>query len=262
MNSSWLKLATAALLLCLTPLLPQRAIADVPKHAGNIRIEYLPSDNATYYQINQALQTTRFYDDLAKGLDRSLDLPSGILVTFKECGNTNAFYDPAKAQIVMCYEFIQLLAKTSYPGDELSSEDYAYSSLFTFLHELGHAMVDQYQLPITGREEDTADSFAAVFLIRVKWDNELIAALNQLEAIAILEGKAGIGSYWNEHPFTRQRIYNIACLLYGSAPDTYHSWVSEEHLPPERAKLCPSEYLQADRSWDRLLAPYVNVSSQ
>jgi hypothetical protein len=51
------------------------------------------------------------------------------------------------------------------------------------------------------------DSFAAVFLIRAKWDNEIIAALNQLEAIAALEGESGKVSYWNEHALTRQRIY-------------------------------------------------------
>ena len=233
-----------------------------PEGVGNIRLEYLPSDNKTYSQINHALRTTQLYDGLVKGLNQSLDLPSDILVTFKECGDANAFYDPAKAQVVMCYELIQILAKAAYSGDELSSDAYAYSGLFTFLHELGHALVDQYQLPITGREEDTADSFAAVLLIRMRWDTVLVAALNQFESIASVEDKSGTVSYWNEHPFTRQRIYNVACLLYGSAPDTYQPWVSEEHLPAERAKLCPNEYAQADRSWGRLLAPHVNLSSQ
>src|SRR5216683_8004748 len=39
--------------------------------------------------------------------------------------------------------------------------------LFAMLHELGHAAVDEMGLPVLGKEEDAADSFAAVRLIRL-----------------------------------------------------------------------------------------------
>ncbi len=130
--------------------------------------------------------------------------------------------------------------------------------LFTFLHELGHALVDQYQLPIIGREEDAADSFAAVFLILMRRDDAIIDALNQFEVIAAVEDESANIPYWDEHELTRQRIYNIACLLYGSSPESYRNWVTEGRLPDTRAKLCPTEYEQAKGSWAKLLVSHIN----
>ena len=34
------------------------------------------------------------------------------------------------------------------------------------MHEMGHALIDLYDLPVLGKEEDAADSVATVFLTR------------------------------------------------------------------------------------------------
>jgi hypothetical protein len=39
--------------------------------------------------------------------------------------------------------------------------------LFVMLHEIGHAAITEMGLPVLGRPEDAADSFAAVGLIRI-----------------------------------------------------------------------------------------------
>src|SRR5271170_4126664 len=39
--------------------------------------------------------------------------------------------------------------------------------LFVLLHEIGHVTITQMGLPVLGRPEDAADSFAAVGLIRI-----------------------------------------------------------------------------------------------
>jgi hypothetical protein len=39
--------------------------------------------------------------------------------------------------------------------------------LFVILHELGHAAITEMGLPVLGRTEDAADSFAAVGLIKI-----------------------------------------------------------------------------------------------
>src|SRR6266436_2435982 len=44
------------------------------------------------------------------------------------------------------------------------------NTLFAMLHELGHAAVGELGLPVLGKDEDAADSFAAVRLIRLGSD--------------------------------------------------------------------------------------------
>lgn len=39
--------------------------------------------------------------------------------------------------------------------------------MFFMLHEVGHALIASYDLPITGSEEDAADQFAAWWLINM-----------------------------------------------------------------------------------------------
>src|SRR6266850_2514606 len=41
------------------------------------------------------------------------------------------------------------------------------NSLFVLLHELGHVIIDEMKLPVLGRQEDTADTFAALRLLTI-----------------------------------------------------------------------------------------------
>src|SRR4051794_18088900 len=43
----------------------------------------------------------------------------------------------------------------------------AGNALFTLSHELGHAVIATFDLPVLGREEDAADSFATLALLHV-----------------------------------------------------------------------------------------------
>src|SRR3954453_16695765 len=44
------------------------------------------------------------------------------------------------------------------------------NTLFTLTHELGHAVISEFQLPVIGREEDAADAFATLALLHVGSD--------------------------------------------------------------------------------------------
>src|SRR5262245_36885702 len=41
------------------------------------------------------------------------------------------------------------------------------NTLFALLHEMGHGIIDEMKLPILGREEDAADTYAAIRLLQV-----------------------------------------------------------------------------------------------
>lgn len=71
-------------------------------------------------------------------------------VALADCGEQNAFYLPAEKYIVMCREL----------GTEAEG-----TIRFIVAHELGHAVVHQYGLPVIGSEEAMADEFALLALI-------------------------------------------------------------------------------------------------
>ena len=41
------------------------------------------------------------------------------------------------------------------------------NTLFALLHEMGHVIIDDMKLPILGREEDAADTYAAIRMLQV-----------------------------------------------------------------------------------------------
>lgn len=232
---------------------------------GDIRIVYVQPQDTDFNVIYNALQDSLEFsvpqesDGLIAQLNAKFALPRDLTVSFQECGEANAFYDPEQVKIEMCYEFLKQY--TDILGDANSSSDaYAdeviYSALFTFFHELGHAFVDQYQLPITGLEENVVDEFAAVMLLELQDDDAVIAGIDQFDVDAEEEEQLQEVPFWASHGLGAQRYYTVSCIIYGSNPDKFADFVTSGDLPQERADLCPVDYQRRERSWKFLLAPY------
>ena len=262
-------LTTLALLYGLKPPSSEGSLAQTRNSPdrGDLMVRYEPLKHNRYRRVYRILQHTAFYDELVADLNASFSFPRNIRIVFDQCDEPNAFYDPETVEIIMCYELIKYYADITHREFQ---EDYAleviYAGFFTFYHELGHAMIDQYQLPITGQEEDAVDEFAAILLIDAQEYDAVIAGMDQFDIDAIEEAELGEELvYWDEHSFSDQRFYNTACLIYGSAPDEFSDWVYDEDnswdgdafLPVERAEICEADYQRALTSWERLLAPYL-----
>ena len=71
---------------------------------------------------------------------------------------------------------LALLALLSAPAQAEDADpkaDYVASNLVAiFYHELGHALIDQLDLPVLGKEEDAAD-ILSVLLIDEVWEPEV-----------------------------------------------------------------------------------------
>ena len=182
-------------------------------------------------------------------------------VVLGECETPNAFYDPTSRQIVMCYELIDEialdLAEVAETEEELSL-GIVHTLLFIFYHELGHALTDIHDLPITGREEDAVDQLSTIILIRVGEDGEE-AVLDGASWFLLRAEKTDLdeSAFADEHSLDAQRFYNLACLVYGNSPQTQSYIVEDGYLPEERAERCEAEYARISNSWDNLLSPYL-----
>jgi hypothetical protein len=138
--------------------------------------------------------------------------------------------------------------------------------LFVLCHEMAHAAMTQMRLPVLGKAEDAADSFATLRMIKVG---------SAFSRSVLLDASTGwflsarrdeeIGEkmvYYDEHGLDRQRDYQIVCLMVGSDKEQFKSLAEETGLPPGRQNSCVDDYASASYSWDLVLGPHLRSAYQ
>jgi Putative metallopeptidase len=121
-------------------------------------------------------------------------------------------------------------------------------------------------LPVLGRMEDAADSFAAVRLIRVGSDfshRVLTEAAKGWFLADRRDQKTGDKvAYYDEHGLNQQRAYQIVCLMIGSDDEKFKDLAKETKLPEARQATCAGDYSNAAYSWDLVLKPHRRAPDQ
>lgn len=228
--------------------------------ASGLVLVYQDTRDAGLRPVEQMLKESQLFEAVVEDVNSYLVFPKQLPVVFTDCDEPNAFYDPSAGRMILCYQLVgQFLADFDDEGaDPEDVKEQALDSMtFTFYHELGHALVDLYDLPITGKEEDAVDELAAVVLIEADEDDvgEQMA-LNGAEAFyrsSVDPEDLTDDHFADEHSLDQQRYFDIICLVYGSNPDGFQTVVDDYGLPEERAVRCAGEYEQKSNAWDRLL---------
>jgi 3'-phosphoadenosine 5'-phosphosulfate sulfotransferase len=206
-------------------------------------------------RIKQAGIMERFTESLNSNTNLP-PLPRSVSVRMSQCGNVNAFYNPRQGAVTMCYELLNHLANIFVrDGQWTQAQSEAVDGAVNFImyHEVGHALVDVMDLPVTGREEDAVDQLATYILIG-SGEKGAQAAFNGV--LAVQPGENAVfdnSDFADEHSLGPQRLFNIACWVYGSDPQKYSRIVTGGMLPRERAVRCPGEYQRMSKAWERLL---------
>jgi hypothetical protein len=228
---------------------------------GDFLVEHREVKNQRYAEIDRQVKDEKLLEKAADRLNQSLILPHDITLITKDCnGEVNAFYDPNEQSVSVCYELMEHFYKVFRSAG--NSEDDAYNKMFdavrfVFLHEIGHALIDIYKLPVTGNEEDAADRCSSYINLEELGDDGVKAVFAAADAFNI-ESKMAGGSrnMADEHLLQEQRFYNSLCMIYGSNTTKYSNIVTDGYLPKERAVRCPSEYQRTVASWIDLLEPW------
>lgn len=144
------------------------------------------------------------------------------------------------------------------PAERSAPSQFATANImFVLLHELGHAAISEFQLPVLGREEDAADTFATLSLLYVGTDvshRVLTDTARGLMYVALRDKAEGRPpAFYSEHGLDPQRAYQIVCLMYGSDPRRFRAIADQARLPPERRESCQIDFELASSSWVRLL---------
>jgi hypothetical protein len=228
---------------------------------GDIKLTFAEPKSAKLKRFESQLSGSKLFGKVIDGINDTIALPRDGAVLLSECGRIDAYYDPKAPGVVVCYELaehFELLFKGRASGAELERM-VTGAVFFAFLHELGHALVDQLQMPITGKEEDAVDQLASVILIES--GSGINMALDGARAFLLNDVKGFSGSqFWSEHSFEKQRYYAIVCMAYGAAPKKRDVLTKGKGaLPMERARTCPAEYNRIKASWQTLLAEHAKV---
>jgi len=189
-------------------------------------------------------------------------LPKDLPVIFAECGQVNAFYKSATGDITICYELLRYMAQSLLQLKKENAErgveydaDAALTDAITFVffHELGHALVDLYDVGIAGgREEDAVDGLATALLLDL--DGGFVAAIHGAQAFLWMskENEKDIQSlaFWDEHSFGSQRFFNIVCWVYGKMGGSeIKAALMRQGMQESRLSKCASEFHRLRKSW-------------
>jgi hypothetical protein len=259
-------------------LLPGSALAQRPTEPelrnSKVKVDYLePRDpgpaNAKAHE--NFLRYKAIYDRMTKRqvleefavFMAPLRLPVGLRVRTQECnGQINAFYDPAEWTIKLCYEFIDNLetkaAKSAVSNGFSVPEAIVGGFLMVLLHEAGHAMSDIFELPVLGREEDSADQLAAFVMLQFGPE----VARTAINGAAFYWITSWSGGDWFPHFDTHstgaQRAATFLCIGYGGDPERFKDLVEKRWIPKERVDNCKREYEQVRLAFRTTMLPYID----
>jgi hypothetical protein len=231
------------------------------KDEGDFIAEHIDVTSQRYMEIDKQIRDEKLLEKAADKLNRALALPHDITLRTKNCNQINALYDSSDKSVTICYELMEHFYNTfRSDGDaERKAYDRMFDAVrFVFLHEIAHALIDTYNLPITGNEEDAADRCAA-FINLTELGEEGVNAVFAATRAFYIESKQNASSrkdLADEHLLQEQRFYNSLCMIYGSNTTKYANIVNDGMLPKERAVKCPTEYQRTVESWKVLLDPW------
>jgi len=240
---------------------------------GDFYITYKENPNTPFENSSRDWLISNEYLELqTEFLNELFRLPYDVEILAMECDEANMFYDWELKQIILCYEFIDQVYVdfTAYyednPDLHVTDDDITvmiYDVMdFIFYHEVGHALADVYELPITGLEENAVDQFAtmSMFFYEYEPDADVITGQDILYNVGtwffIQTQNNYERIYWDTHNLDIQRFYNISCYSYGQNPDYNQDLIDEGWLPEDRAINCEYEYITLIDSWNKLLEPY------
>jgi len=213
----------------------------------------------------------------ADALNRDIRLPTTVLITVNKCSKVNASYQVAQGRrvISICVGLVdeaalwalQRMLSTDtfwvhHPAWELTrAEDEAKGVLqFLVLHEVGHALIDVFKLPVLGREEDAADEFAVWYGIHAHLNLDGVgdwlphlATTTDSGTIEITPEEAG-----ESHTTPTQRGYLEQCLVLG---ELYGRGVLDSTVdvavPGRTWHECRDEWRRVSSTWTSLLRSHL-----
>jgi hypothetical protein len=141
------------------------------------------------------------------------------------------------------------LAQTEAPLSQATQD----ALLHVLAHEIGHAVLREFDLPVLGTEEDIADDFATVY-IHMMLPDRAKAIITARAKQNMADGQTA--EMFSEYRSDDQRAGRSVCLLYGLDPERHADLATSFGLDGDAAENCRDFAPEVGRSWRRVIANY------
>ncbi len=229
------------------------SIADTTHH---FVLDIVKPKQKKFKKLYDLLQKSNVLTNFINRINKRVAFPTDVKIEVVECDEVNAYYFSDSSKISICYEFLEYGMSLQHK-DNTEEEKLLFSTAFTMLHEMGHAMIDKLDLPITGKEENAADELAMIILMSDTTDDTYFAAIDgtmQFYEDALQEDLTAY-NYYDTHAPSLERYYDMLTMIVGADSVFAANMVGEGkyQLHPERAEVAEDEYFKKLDSWKRLL---------
>ncbi|MFF9510160.1 DUF4344 domain-containing metallopeptidase [Streptomyces sp. NPDC014724] len=204
------------------------------------------------------LRRRKVVEEAASAVTALVEVDRPISVGVVSCHGEGSSYDPELTHVEVCYDEVSETRELfRRAGPRRADDDVTAVMLETLFHETAHALVDVFDLRVHGREEDFADQFAALMLLRkgAAGEQQLLAAAEAWHLSEVTNEDVDDGP--DEHSSDGRRAVNHRCYVYGAASGRHRELVGPDALPAERAKGCANEWNAVRASWTTALAPHL-----
>ena len=221
---------------------------------GRWQVAYPEARNPMYAAMQQMFSQQDILSSVVQPLNEHFPVSRDVTVELAECGREGAFYDAERPAVQLCYELLVKLAEAMMGGEEDGEDVFVGAFALILLHQVGHAMVDLLDLPVSAPPEQAADQLVAV-----------MSAFAEDELTAVAEGAVTLSAMnidW-ENPGSGQaalrgaRMQDLLCLLYGTDTEAFAWIVDDAFITADRAAGCEQEYEQVEAEWLEMLVEHV-----
>lgn len=229
---------------------------------GAVQVNFQPprgGDNALGATLLKAVGV----ENLIGSFSGAFQVPGELSVDGVNGFGGGPFYNPRNQSITFQYGFSGLIFQTlrrlhpEWTAHRLGEGVGAVES-FILAHEFTHALIDVYDLPVLGREEDAADDLATLILIKAQNGDQFVSDSAQFwAALSRRQRVPTLSDYADVHSLDLQRAFEMMCELAGSSQQTFTEVRRLRVLPGARLARCPAEYQQKVESFEQVLEPHV-----
>lgn len=229
---------------------------------GAVTVSYVNPGTKLERLVMKEIEASMVPQVVASLLNDNFVLKGPLSIVFG--GEDGPLFDPEIKAILIPYGFVievkTRFEKSGYAETGVHPDEATMDVLMhTLFHEMGHALIAMYDIPVLGKEEDAVDGLADVLLIEyVENGREIVisaADLFDLESDDRME--LSEEDFSDDHSLDLQRFYTTLCHVYGSDPKEYKDLPGETGLSRDRAEFCVEEYNTLHDDWMTLLNPYM-----
>jgi Putative metallopeptidase len=130
-------------------------------------------------------------------------------------------------------------------------------TLHVILHEMGHALIREFDLPILGNEETMADAFATYYLTTY-FPERAADVLKARVTSLMIEAREVPREQWpvnGEHDSDARRAFQIAALAVASDSEKYADVAIAAGMSEDDIRKAKDYGAEIHRSWRRMVTP-------